>query len=877
MGNAHSSEDLGSAYRRRLSEHQTTSNWVHIAGENDYGGVPTTPLSGAYHAQDDAIPTVANSALLQSQSLSSIQWTKNSSSLGHDLSAPAGCYKSRPSRHSTDVFHPLRSAPVSGSARAASLKENEGLGNDAENKRLDDRYFSSPPALSSSSSTESWRTLSSDSDASRELPHYIPYRRRSLQQIPGLATRPKKSKSNIAARRAKPPTSPAHHSYSLSVQAEADPAPLLSTPAQHGGLDDLSNSTEVGYKQLGSIRFGSLRITNGSPLSMRRGEVNMHEAADLDGDIHDNQTSSGDAANSQHILPPESLATEIQNDSNLTAQLLADSSDALPQEFSNSMHAGETVRGRRGRFSGDGSRTSVETIRARIPSIIDDEQLKLIRRQSTRVTTDDSSSVYSDNFIPVMISEDIVQHKPANNDNSNGPHLSFQSFRSLIRQNRVKSYLQANTKAAFVEKSLHQRTASDQGSAPKATARSPSRSRRKLAKKQPRATSPPASSSSQAEPHTRDAPKPSPLPRRTSKGRSVGEQDKGHASGKSDGQVSQWRLSGREEHPAPRVARRKEHSHRDHPEGYRPYYERVPILLDRTSATPRAHVSFQGDVPNQLNGPIRIEQLRKSQTAEFKPLPTPKPELPQRRKPVKIPEPVPIGFGNRSSHENSMEARIRQDVHPPRSQLQSHTMSQAAQKYGPYQDDDDEPQLFSPNNDSPFVSPLSDEDEDLWPLATRDTSRSTANRPSSSTQAREVSPIRHAVSLPSIRDDPARSLRTPAPISTHSRRALELAERWQEQQQIQQQRQPARASLEQPRLPTFYERDPSQRPTTAGGIDEYDASPFLFVERDTSLPPIVYRNGVRRGSEISTAMWRPPYRVLHSYYSPAYRNAPIWG
>ncbi|OAA75383.1 hypothetical protein LEL_07371 [Akanthomyces lecanii RCEF 1005] len=604
----------------------------------------------------------------------------------------------------------------------------------------------------------------------------------------------------------------------------------------------------------------------------------MDEAADLDGDKNDSQTSSGDAANSHRTLPPESLLAEIQHDSNLIARLPADSSDALPREPRNSMHVGETVQRRRGRISGDHSRMSVETIRARIPSVIGDEQLKLIRRQSTRVTADDSSSVYSDNFIPVMISDDIVQHRQANNDNSNGPHLSFQSFRNLIRQNRVKSYLQANTKSAFVEKPSHERTTSDQVSATKATARSPSKSPRKLAKKHPRAASPAAPSSPRGESCYRDATKPLPLPRKSFKGRSVGQQGKGHASSKSDGQAHQMRFPGHEEHSAPRVTRRKEHSRRDHPEGYRTIYERVPILLDRTSATPRAHVSFQGDLPKQVNGPIDIEQLRRSQTAEFKPLPTPKPELPQRRRPIKIPESVPAGFGNRSSHENSMETRIRQDIYPPMpSHIRSHTMLQVVQQYGPYHDDDNEPQFFSPTDDSPFVSPLSDEDEDLWPLATHDNSSSTVNRPSSSTQAREASPIRHARSLPSLGNSPGRSLRTPAPISTHSRRALELAERWQEQQQLQQQRQPARASLEQPRLSTFYEHAPSQRPTTAGGTDQFDGSPFLFVERDSSLPPIVYRNGVRRGSEISTAMWRPPYRVLHSYYSPAYRNAPIWG
>ncbi|KAL1848158.1 hypothetical protein Daus18300_013691 [Diaporthe australafricana] len=44
-----------------------------------------------------------------------------------------------------------------------------------------------------------------------------------------------------------------------------------------------------------------------------------------------------------------------------------------------------------------------------------------------------------------------------------------------------------------------------------------------------------------------------------------------------------------------------------------------------------------------------------------------------------------------------------------------------------------------------------------------------------------------------------------------------------------------------------------------------------------SKPPSVHRRNLSTGSGPQHAMGNPPYRILHSYNSPAYRNAPIWG
>lgn len=44
-----------------------------------------------------------------------------------------------------------------------------------------------------------------------------------------------------------------------------------------------------------------------------------------------------------------------------------------------------------------------------------------------------------------------------------------------------------------------------------------------------------------------------------------------------------------------------------------------------------------------------------------------------------------------------------------------------------------------------------------------------------------------------------------------------------------------------------------------------------------SKPPSVHRRNFSAGSGPQHSMGNPPYRILHSYNSPAYKNAPIWG
>lgn len=54
-------------------------------------------------------------------------------------------------------------------------------------------------------------------------------------------------------------------------------------------------------------------------------------------------------------------------------------------------------------------------------------------------------------------------------------------------------------------------------------------------------------------------------------------------------------------------------------------------------------------------------------------------------------------------------------------------------------------------------------------------------------------------------------------------------------------------------------------------------SPEYGTSRGWSKPPSVHRRNFSTGSGPQNGMGNPPYRILHSYNSPAYRNAPIWG
>lgn len=54
-------------------------------------------------------------------------------------------------------------------------------------------------------------------------------------------------------------------------------------------------------------------------------------------------------------------------------------------------------------------------------------------------------------------------------------------------------------------------------------------------------------------------------------------------------------------------------------------------------------------------------------------------------------------------------------------------------------------------------------------------------------------------------------------------------------------------------------------------------NPEFGASHGWSKPPSVHRQNLSTGSGPQHSMGNPPYRILHSYNSPAYKNAPIWG
>ncbi|KAK3191127.1 hypothetical protein K4F52_002713 [Lecanicillium sp. MT-2017a] len=114
--------------------------------------------------------------------------------------------------------------------------------------------------------------------------------------------------------------------------------------------------------------------------------------------------------------------------------------------------------------------------------------------------------------------------------------------------------------------------------------------------------------------------------------------------------------------------------------------------------------------------------------------------------------------------------------------------------------------------------------------------------------AKPACEVKSATSMPDIRH--TRKLKVPPPISLRNRNA-------KQSEAVE-----ATAAVKKVGSYDHIHDALCQSPTGEGTV--------------TDGPPLVYRNGNRRGSEISLSEEGSPFRVLHSYYSPAYKNAPIW-
>ncbi|KAF4978796.1 hypothetical protein FZEAL_4879 [Fusarium zealandicum] len=109
---------------------------------------------------------------------------------------------------------------------------------------------------------------------------YMPMRRRSVIQTPGIATRAHHSNTPISTKssfRNSHPPSPSHTRHS---SIESDLVRRMSAPSIQPVTqpqERVATPTEVDYRQLGGIKFGSLRITNGAPMATPVLEDDAHK------------------------------------------------------------------------------------------------------------------------------------------------------------------------------------------------------------------------------------------------------------------------------------------------------------------------------------------------------------------------------------------------------------------------------------------------------------------------------------------------------------------------------------------------------------------------------------------------------------------------
>ncbi|CAG9995655.1 unnamed protein product [Clonostachys byssicola] len=124
---------------------------------------------------------------------------------------------------------------------------------------------------------------------------YIPIRRRSTTETPGVATRLESPVKAAPAKKKDPRSSlPPAFSSSFNFEEYANQMKRrLSTPSSFTGPENsvlVETPSENDYKQLGVMKFGSLRITNGGPASTPAGAVsNSSTSDDEHGDYFDLQ------------------------------------------------------------------------------------------------------------------------------------------------------------------------------------------------------------------------------------------------------------------------------------------------------------------------------------------------------------------------------------------------------------------------------------------------------------------------------------------------------------------------------------------------------------------------------------------------------------
>ncbi|KAL5091132.1 hypothetical protein Trisim1_003445 [Trichoderma cf. simile WF8] len=117
-----------------------------------------------------------------------------------------------------------------------------------------------------------------------DLSIYAPVRRRSVIQTPGVATRPRREDrlsipDRTSSRKSQPVFGDGQYSFNPSTKAPRHLSmPPMSIPPMSVGFAPLERAVtpcESDYKQLGGIKFGSLKIMNGTPPSSPPNNANQ--------------------------------------------------------------------------------------------------------------------------------------------------------------------------------------------------------------------------------------------------------------------------------------------------------------------------------------------------------------------------------------------------------------------------------------------------------------------------------------------------------------------------------------------------------------------------------------------------------------------------
>ncbi|CAG9940867.1 unnamed protein product [Clonostachys rosea f. rosea IK726] len=207
---------------------------------------------------------------------------------------------------------------------------------------------------------------------------YIPIRRRSTTETPGVATRLETPVKAAPAKKKDPRSSlpPAFSSFNFEEYANQMKR-RLSTPSPSTGPENpilVETPSENEYKQLGVMKFGSLRIINGGPVSTPAGAVsNSSTSDDEHGDYFDQQhRGPRPGATNTKTETPSDVRREVPKASDLltmapgtthTDEKSASSSNNLESHTNMATKRGQTTTGSRVNRSDSGVSLRLSPVR----------------------------------------------------------------------------------------------------------------------------------------------------------------------------------------------------------------------------------------------------------------------------------------------------------------------------------------------------------------------------------------------------------------------------------------------------------------------------------------------------------------------------------